>query len=220
MKLPIVELNGTPAQMGEAWGESCRDEIHELYEIRLKWAIHFALENRRRFNEEQILQTCRKSLPLTEECDPDGYEEFCGIGRGAGVSPEQVYVVHGLTDLRDVLAHGDAPDSAGCSSFFIAPDRSADGHLLLGQNWDLQTDNMPYVRLVVRRPNEGPDTCCLTVTGGLSMIGINSEGVAVGNTNIRTTDVRIGVQYLSTIHRAAKSPTLEDAVSAVTETPR
>ncbi|MBI2191348.1 MAG: hypothetical protein HYU36_05135 [Planctomycetes bacterium] len=218
--LPIVELSGTPRCMGEAFGEACRREIRELYEIRLRHALVFAREAGRRFRAEQVIETARLCLRPTEAYHPAGHEESCGIARGAGLAPEQVFVLQGLTDLRDLLAWGKMPETEGCSSFIVGPDRAAGGRLLLGQNWDLYTDNMPFLRLVHRRPVESPETWSLTAVGCLCLIGLNSEGIAAGNTNLKTCDVRIGVQYLSVLHRALASRTLDEAIRAVVEAPR
>lgn len=215
MDLPIVELAGSPRRMGEAFGESCRDQTRELYAIRMKWAIRFAQEQGRAVTEEQVLDLCRQCLPLTEACDPVGFEEFTGIAAAAGLSPAQLYALQGLTDLRDLLAFGPQPASEGCSSFIVAPDRAADGQLLVGQNWDLQTDNMPYVCLVHRRPVGQPETWALTLTGCLTLIGLNAEGIAVGNTNLSTRDVRLGVQYLTVLHRALRARSFSEAVESI-----
>jgi len=220
LSLPVIELEGTPREMGEAYGESCRDAVHELYAIRMKSVMAFAWEARRRFSEEQVLEVCRQCLPPTEAYDPAGYEEFCGIGRGAGLSPEQVFALNGLTDLRDALAYGEGVAPEGCTSFIVAPDRAAAGQLLIGQTWDLYTSNMPYLRLVHRKPADGPETLSTTTVGCLTLIGVNSEGIAVGNTNLRTKDSRIGVQYLSVLHRALQSSSPKEAATAVADAPR
>jgi len=206
--------------MGEAFGEGCREQARELYAIRMKWAVQFASERGRVFSEEQVLNSARACLEPTRTYDPEGYEEFTGIARGVGISPEQCFVLQGLTDLRDLLAFGSLPDGMGCSSFIVAPDRSATGELLIGQNWDLQTDNMPYVRLVHRKPESAPETWSLTLTGCLTLIGINSEGIAVGNTNLVTNDARIGVQYLTVLHRALRATSLSEAVASIKNAPR
>ena len=220
LNLPIIELAGSPKGMGEAFGECCRDEARELYAIRMKSAIQSAGENGRPVTEEQVLGVCRKCLPLTRAFDPVGYEEFAGIAHAAALSPEQCYALQGLTDLCDLLAFGPLPDGVGCSSFIVAADRAANEQLLIGQNWDLQTDNMPYVRLVHRKPENAPETWSLTLTGCLTLIGINSEGIAVGNTNLQTTDARIGVQYLTTLHRALRARSLPEAVESIRRAPR
>lgn len=221
-QLPVIELQGTPQLLGEQLGEATRAETQELYELRLESALLFARENRGRIlSQEQILDTARRCLPITQAYDPDGYEEFCGIARGAQLTPEQLFVAQGLTDLRDVLAFSDAVEGEGCSAFIVEGNRTQNGQLLIGQNWDLQTDNMPYVRLIHRQPTDGaPATWSLTLTGCLTLIGINSEGIAVGNTNLQTSDARLGVQYLSVLHRALRSRTFEEAVQAVENAPR
>lgn len=222
MRLPLVELEGTPRVMGEQFGEAARGETHELFDRRLRAAMEFArVYARRDVVADQVLAVARRSLPIAERYDPTGYQEFMGIARGAAMSPERLYLTQGLTDLRDVLAFGGPADAEGCSSFIATGERTAAGQPLLGQTWDLLTDNMPYVRLVHRTPTDGaPQTWSLTLTGCLSLIGINSEGLAVGTTNLRTTDARPGVQYLSILHRALRSRTFGEAMSAVRDAPR
>ena len=220
MDLPIIELAGSAKSMGEAFGESCGEEVRELYALRMKSAIRFSEENGRTVTEEQILDIARECLKPTKSYDSIVYDEFVGIAHAAGISPEQCYVLQGLTDLRDLLAFGPLPEGVGCSSFILGADYSATGRMLLGQNWDLQTDNMPYVRLVHRKPENDPETWSLTLTGCLTLIGINAEGIAVGNTNLQTTDARVGVQYLTVLHRALRSRSLSEAVESIRQAPR
>ena len=218
--LPIVELAGSPRDMGEAFGEICGEEMRELYALRMRAAIQFAHSKGKTFTERQVLGVCRQCLIATAAYDPIGYEEFLGIARGAALSPEQLYALQGLTDLRDVLGFGTQPEGVGCSSFIIAGDRAAAGQLLLGQNWDLQTDNMPYVRLVHRKPANAPETWSLTLTGCLTLIGVNAAGIAVGNTNLQTNDARVGVQYLTVLHCALRAHTLAEAIESICQAPR
>lgn len=230
-RLPLIELSGTPRRMGELFGEACREQTRELFDCRMQAAISFAIvHGRRRFECQQVLDIAGQCLPITEQYDPAGYEEFVGIARGAGLTPAELFVTNGLTDLRDVLAFSSdvtpspaaikAPGGEGCSSFIVASDRAANGNLLLGQTWDLIADNLPFVMLVRRKPVHGPSTLSLTLTGCLTLIGMNSEGLAVGNTNLRTHDARIGLQYLSILHKAINSRSLDDAAHAVENAPR
>ena len=87
-------------------------------------------------------------------------------------------------------------------------------------SWDLATDNLPFVLGVVRKPEGAPATVTLTTDGCLSLIGLNEHGIAVGTTNVRTTDARPGVNYLSIIHKALAQRSFEDAVAAVADAPR
>lgn len=223
--LELIEVAGTPGEMGESFGEAFRSETHELYERRLSSALEQArLNGGRSFEVEEVLAVAALCLSITDEYDPSGFAEFLGIARGAALTPEQLFITQGLTDFRDILAFADGiydgAGAEGCSSFLVAPDRSQGGAVLAGQTWDLYTDNMPYVRLVHRRPNDAPETISLTLTGCLSLIGLNSEGIAVGNTNLCTRDTRIGVQYLSIVHRALTSRSAEEAAASIAGAPR
>jgi isopenicillin-N N-acyltransferase like protein len=215
----VVHLQGTPSAMGEAMGESLRQEIHELYERRLQNAIEQARTyGNRSATAADVLDLAHACVAPTEAYDPRGFQELVGIARGAGLTLDQVLAMNGLTDLRDVLAFGGgaaAERFGGCTSFVAQRDATRDGRILAGQTWDLATDNMPYVIGVHRRPADGPATFCLTTVGCLSLIGLNDEGIGVGTTNIRTRDSRPGVTYLSLVHRALSCRSFEEAVNAV-----
>jgi len=215
--MKILTLQGSHREIGRAFGEACRDEIQEFYHLRVKNALMQAKQHGDRdVDERHLLEVARRSLGPTEAFDPDGFAELEGIAEGSGLSLEAVLGMNGLTDYRDVLAwHGDLEDFGGCSAFIVGREVTAGGDALCGQTWDLATDNMPYVIGVIRKPDHGPETRCLTTVGCLSLIGMNELGLAVGTTNIRTEDARPGVNYLSLIHRALASATLEEAVSSI-----
>jgi isopenicillin-N N-acyltransferase-like protein len=218
----ILHLEGTPAQLGEAFGESCRAPIAELYALRLENALAQALRyGGRTSSEAELLALSRACLDASARFDPDGTEELRGIARGAGLSPERVLAMNGLTDLRDALAWGGPLEAAGgCTAFVVQRDRSADGRLWVGQSWDLGTDNQPYVVAVHRQPLAGPETWCVTTVGCLSLMGMNAEGVAIGTTNLRTVDAGPGVPYLGVIHRALNESSAVAAAALVARAPR
>jgi isopenicillin-N N-acyltransferase-like protein len=218
----ILHLEGTPARMGEAFGESCREAIGELYALRLENALAQALRyGGRRVGEEDLLALAEACLAASVRFDPDGAEELRGIARGAGLSADRVLAMNGLTDLRDALAWGGPVEAAGgCTAFVVQRDRSADGRLWAGQTWDLGTDNQPYVLAVHRAPARGPETWCVTTAGCLSLMGINAAGVAIGTTNLRTTDAGPGVPYLSVIHRALAESSALAAAGLIAHAPR
>ncbi len=221
MQLEIVELSGSSGAMGQAFGESCRDEVRELCERRLRAAAAFVAERRNgAVTRDDVLAAAARCLAICRAWDPAGYDEFAGIAHGAGVDEATLYAMQGLTDLRDLLGIGGEAEDEGCSAFVVADDRAAGGRLLVGQNWDLASDNMPFVRLVHRRPSEGPRTWSLTLTGCLTLIGVNDAGLAVGNTNLKTTDNRPGVQYLALLHRAIGCTSRDAAAQAIMSAPR
>lgn len=217
-----LSFSGTPAQIGEAFGESCREAIAELYANRLRNAIAQAeVHGGRRVGEAAVLEVAAACIEATRLHHRAGFEELEGIARGADLPLVKVLAMNGLTDIRDVLAWGGELESlGGCTAFVVAGDHTKSGELICGQSWDLATDNMPYVLAVHRQPTQGPQTWCLTTVGCLSLIGCNEHGIAVGTTNIRTVDARPGVTYLSLIHKALAARDLEAATAAIADAPR
>lgn len=218
----ILTLEGSHAAMGEAFGESCREDIHRFYQIRLQNALKQARDwGGREVGEDELLRAAESSVSFTEAYHPEGWAELRGIARGANLSHAHILALNGLTDYRDVLSwHGDFEAFGGCSAFIVQGDASRDGGVLVGQTWDLASDNMPYVLGVHRKPTEGPQTWTLTTVGCLSLIGMNEAGISVGTTNVRTPDARPGVMYLSIIHKALHQADLEGAAQAVTRAHR
>ena len=219
-ELPVIELAGTCREMGRQFGESCKDQCRELYQIRMNDALSHAALRGRQFTEQQALSLAGRSLSLIREFDQDQHDETLGIAEGAALSLEQIYILQGLTDFRDYLSWGKIPDGFGCTSVIVAQKRSQQNQLLLAQNWDLGTSNMPYVCFVKRKPVNAPQTMSLTVTGGLCLVAMNSEGMSVGTTNIKTTDSRPGIHYLNIIHRVMKCHTVAEAQEVITSAVR
>ncbi len=220
MDLPLIELSGTPGEMGEAFGALCRRETRELYAVRLDRVLSYFRNRGQEFSEELALSEARKCLGPTEAYDPVSYSEFTGIARSAELLPEQLFLMQGLSDFLYLVIRKNAPPPNECSSFIAGAARTESGRMLIGQNWDFYTDNIPYVRLVRRKPKDDPATVSLTLTGCLSLTGINSEGISVGTTNLTTSDVRYGVQYMSVLHRALRSVSFEEAVESIISSPR
>jgi len=221
----ILNLAGSPRDIGEAFGEISRPEIHELYRRRVDNAIAQALKyGGQKVDEGMLLAVAAASIDVTRDYHPAGMDELEGIAAGADLSLVKVLAMNGLTDFRDALSWpGNAAadgtvDLGGCTAIVVQKDRAQ--ALIAGQTWDLATDNLPFVIGMVRAPKGGPVTRTLTTDGCLSLIGLNDRGIAIGTTNIRTKDARPGVNYLSIIHRALAAESFEAAVEAVVTAPR
>ncbi|NJK89907.1 MAG: hypothetical protein HC923_11290 [Myxococcales bacterium] len=88
--LPIVqilELAGTPSEMGEAMGEACRAEIRELYRRRISNAVEQAATlGHRTLDEGAILAIAERCLPEVRRFSEDGYAELRGIAKASELS--------------------------------------------------------------------------------------------------------------------------------------
>jgi isopenicillin-N N-acyltransferase-like protein len=212
-----IELSGSPREMGEHFGEAFKNEIAELYELRVANAILDAFRfGGRTVSEEDLLSLAAECYKISEAFDPVGVDEQVGIAQSSNLTIAQITALGGLTDLRDVLSWaGPMERDGGCTGIV-----RAGSEMQLGQTWDLATNNMPYVVYVHRMPDEGPETWSVTTVGCLSLMGMNEHGLALGTTNLRTTDARPGVPYLNVIHRALREKNIAFAVGVVRDAPR
>ena len=219
-EIPIYEVAGSFREMGQQFGEACREKVHELYEIRLENALEHAKDRGRELEEERALVLAEDCLKVCQTYFPEGYDEFLGICEGADISAAELYICQGLTDFRDFLSWGALPDGYGCTSLIIPASKTENKHILLGQTWDLQTNNMPYVCLVKRQPSNAPQTVYMTTTGGLALIGMNEHGLSIGTNNIKCNDSRLGLHYLFIIHKFLQYRNIAKALPSISEAQR
>jgi isopenicillin-N N-acyltransferase-like protein len=218
--LQLIRLTGTPYEMGRQHGERLAGKIRELSDIRLNLATSFAGDHGVKVSREACVKLARLHLPIHEKHCPEVVEEWRGIADGAAMPIEDVFFANALTDFQDVLWQFGGVEVHGCTSFLIGPDASANGHAMIGQTWDMHASAERFISVFHRTPNDGPESLTLTTAGCLTLIGVNSAGIAVGNNNLRPTDARPGVIYLALLHQALRQTDWRDAVGVMTDTPR
>jgi len=226
MPIDLIDLAGTPHEMGRAHGEMFREKIREFAGIRIANAMRSLQKKKLRAAREELLELAAEHLPFHRDYHPAGWEEFCGIAEGSGLSREELLIENGLTDFVDVArerfssGRPPAPEAEGCTAFIARGGATPDGESWLGQTWDMHPEAEGFVVAFRRRPEGAPATLTVTTTGCLSLAGISESGLGCGNNNLSPTDARPGVHYLAMIHKALSSPGYEAAVEAVTGAPR
>jgi isopenicillin-N N-acyltransferase-like protein len=219
LSLPIVECAGEPRELGQEQGEQLRERIAAFIEQRLTAFADYSRE-RGGPSVEQFLAAGSACLNAFEKWDPEGAAEHRGIAEAASVSAEALYGATNMTDVRDVLLLPSPPTDEGCTSLLVPPSLSRSSQVIVGQTWDLNPTDLDFVVAVHRRPARGPETWSVTCAGALSLTGMSAAGVAVGTTNIKTRRSRVGVGYLSLLHRAIRARSAEEARSLVRSAPR
>lgn len=224
--ISCITLLGTPAAMGQAFGESYRQQIHEFAASRLARLQAFCFEYANVvLGKEELLCFIRPVLSWHSSYYKEVWDEFCGIAAGAAISHEMLLIAMGFTDLQDYIARQVpyntpvANEAGGCSAFLV-PDRHSTAGTLCGQTWDMSPEAINYLVLVRKKPSRGPESLYLTTMGCLALIGLNSHGIAVGNTNLMTADHAPGVNYLFTITAALQAASLDTATGIIINTPR
>ncbi len=228
-ELKTVTVRGSAHQMGLEHGEQLRALIGGFVEQRKHAAAEYLAE-RGTHTLDELLATGKACAAVARGWDPEGYAEHEGIARAAGVDPDELYTTSNMTDIRDALllaspGPGGAPaetraDAEGCSSLVLPPRLTRDGEILAGQTWDLNPTDLDFVVALHRLPEHGPETWSVTCAGCLTLMGMNQHGLAVGTTNLKIFGSRVGVGYLSVLHRAIRETTVAAAAQAVAQAPR
>ena len=220
-----IELFGTHQSMGEAFGEQFRSEIKQFTEIRIERLCQFVqiFQPNRSVTRQEILDVAKEMLPAHRVYQSSIWDEFAGIAESSGLSAEELLITNGLTDIRDFVLLQGMPDSdthLGECTAFVVPAQCTTGQTIVGQTWDMHADAIDFTVIVHRKPVGAPQTLCLTTVGCLCLVGVNSDGVAVGNSNLTPMDSQVGVNYLFTITHALQQSTASAAADAIVRTPR
>lgn len=220
LELPQIHVTGSPTELGRGQGEQLKPMIQAFVDQRLRAARVYLRE--RGIRDEQTFRALGAScLAALEAWDHDGWVEHCALATAAGVDAVDLYTTGNMTDVRDILAlPATKTEAEGCSLALVPASHSASGEVIGAQTWDLNPSDLDFVVAVHRRPNHGPETWSVTCAGCPSLVGINSHGVAVGTTNIKTRGSRVGIPYLSLLHRALRSTSRTEAGQVFESAPR
>lgn len=182
MGLPVVELDGDAFEQGRQHGLALRDEIaHNL-------SVYYD-----RFEREALLQPgevrerAEHFVPILQAY-PEYWEAMRGLAEASGQQLIDIVMLNARYELLyyqySIIPVG-GPD--GCTSFAVLPDASANGHLLIGENWDW----IPEVAgaLLHTRYDDGFSTLAFTEAGIIGgKIGLNSAGLGLAINGLLSTD--------------------------------
>lgn len=188
-----IRVEGAPAERGRQYGRAAAHLIrHGIASYR------GVFEQRAGLAWDAAVAHALTFVPAIERFAPDSLQEIRGIAEGAGVPFEAILVLNCRSELMFAAARrrGETPPGE-CTSFAATPEATADGHMLLGQNWDW----VPFAREVcvlldVRR-DDPPSFATIVEAGMLAKVGMNDAGFGLcTNTLVSAHDAnRPGVPY-------------------------
>jgi isopenicillin-N N-acyltransferase-like protein len=130
MSLPLLRLEGTPFEQGVQHGEALREQIaHNMAVYFERFAREVKLER------PEVLARAKRYGDAIAAQSPDYAEGMRGIAAGSGFSLPEVIALNVRYELfYDGYIEKSMAD--GCTAFALLPERTANGHLLIGENWD------------------------------------------------------------------------------------
>jgi isopenicillin-N N-acyltransferase-like protein len=212
-----IELTGEAHERGRQHGARVSLAIRRNVETYLRLlAFHASLER------EAALQAAAALGPILKTHTPDLLAEMQGIADGAGCTLEEVLLLNARSELMGVMGECDARGSTedGCTALAAAPEVTAQGQVLLGQNWDWYTaiEEEP-VLLRIRQPGK-PEILTLAEAGQVAKIGLNSAGLGVCLNFLSHADHGQGVPAHVLLRQVLGCAHLGEAIHSVYSVPR
>ncbi|HEY8597535.1 MAG TPA: C45 family peptidase [Thermomicrobiales bacterium] len=220
MTLPLLRLTGSPYEQGLAHGRALWSAIAQNLDI------YFArFEREAKLAPDVVLARARRYAEAIAATDPDYHAGMRGIAAGAGCDFDRIAALNVRYELLYYQFGQNAttvrnPD--GCTAFAIGPAVSANGHLLIGENWDW----IPEVRgaLIHTGEPDGFATLAFTEAGIFgAKIGLNSAGLGLVINGMTTTDddwSRLSLPFHARCRAILHARDLDTATAIVTAAPR
>lgn len=157
---------------------------------------------------------------LTAGLMPEALAEVAGIAAGFGVAEDDLFSYLHLGTLAD-LAHGRAPHEDGCTAWAVRA--GPDGPLAV-KNRDFRGEHLGLqaVMLHVDPAWNGRRTICVGSLGspGAYSSGMNSDGLALVDTQVATTDHAPGIlRYFLMTRLLTQCRSVSEALHLIAELP-
>jgi isopenicillin-N N-acyltransferase-like protein len=203
----LIEIEGQAYERGRAYGARAAVAIQRNIEAYLR-----LIEFRTGMDREAILEVAGRFGPVLEEHASDLLSEMHGIAEGAARDLVEILLVNARSEL---LRHMDE-----CTALAAAPEVTAQGDTLMGQNWDWNTSvEAEPVLLRIRQPGK-PEILTLAEAGQVAKIGINSAGLGVGLNFLSHTDQGHGLPIHVILRLMLGCASLGEAVREAYHVPR
>ncbi len=163
---------------------------------------------------DEVTDYALRYADLIGDYDYSLIEEMQGIADGAGVEFRDILAINVRTEVMYGLGELHA---AECSAFAALPEAVANGHTLLGQNWDWHPAALDCCVVLSIEQQDRPNILTVVEAGLLAKMGMNSAGVGVA-TNALVSDIdrgEPGIPYHVLLRSILNSGTFDEAVDKV-----
>ena len=206
--LPLLNLQGTPQQVGYVHGLRAGKLIARNLEVYFHRFQHEA-----GLPPEEVLRRAAWWWQKLQRIDPEYAAIVAGIAEGSGLPLLQIVALNVRYELFYSEFSRQGRGTAACTTFAVLPDRTASGHLLMGENWDW----FPGVEgLWLRLQTPGQTILAFTEAGIAGpKIGINSHNLGLCLAGLLSQWDRWdgeGTPVHVICFRVLNCPTLEEAV--------
>ncbi len=183
----VLDLGSDPRERGKVHGREMRTEI------RANYATYIERFETGGAKESEVLKQSEAWAAFIVRDNPEYAEEMEGIAAGAHLSLTEIALLNARYELAYCVFGSEAQslnnaatvEQEGCTSFGLMPEMTANGHTLIGQNWDwlAKLQGRVFVMRVQRSSESGkgkPDFVGFTEAGIAGCkIGVNPAGIGL-----------------------------------------
>ena len=214
-QIPVLELSGSPSELGEGHGEQQRAQIREYSERFLEWLLRHSVFAQ---CEQDVWEKWLPQVAANERVAPHLVEEMRGIARGAGVSFERIFLLNSILDLVS-FCYLEMGVNFGCTSFAVAREAET-ARTLVGQTYDMPELHQDYLVLLRLTPQLGPRQLVFSFAGVVGAGGLNEAGIGLSINFLSCRDVGMGRLHSCVVREVLASASLGEALTAPVVPPR
>lgn len=206
---PAEVFAGTSHERGHAYGRAYKDAIHKFLDQEIYEALGSAA------TKEEMLNYANACGKVTRELCPMVAEEIEGIADGAGMTYDEIILIHAHEELYH---RGKLPSAPGhCTAVAVSPADSGDGHTYVGQTWDWMTRLAGVSSVVEWQRKDAPSVLAYGYPGMPMGAGMNSSGIALcwtsgGTAHMGKGSPRIGIPSYALIEHLLAQPDIESVI--------
>lgn len=204
---PFHRFSGAHREIGEQFGEACRDLIHRHLDTVLS-----RLGERNGASLDEGLAKAMGYRPFVQQDAPFFDDEIQGMAHAAGLTLPEAY----LLQLRAEAATPILDDETNeCTTFAVQPEATANGIGLVGQNADLPAFYGEIAITAEIRADDQPSVLMVLPAGQVSYIGINDRGLGVFANFVTCDGWRKGFPRYLLARLALTEDTVDGAIERV-----
>lgn len=214
----VVRATGSRFETGLEHGSKAK----ELVKGTLDWSLQQLVTGG--VDRAEANQRAHTLLPHVQRYAPELLEEASGIAEGAGLTLIDIVVINARYELL-FLNGSEAPRpgvaGAECTLFGFSGSQTESGAPIIGQNVDLGADARPLWILLDVQPPDAPRVLTVTMAGMLAQEGINSAGLALCGSMVRSSGWGEGLPTRKFLRRRVlEQRSLEGAVQTIRSAPK
>ena len=205
--MKLIELEGTPYEVGFQFGNKCRAEIQRVLDKQYK-----VLGVPDIISKKDTLEVANKFWPYVKEYSPEIVDEITGMAEGADVLKDEIFLLNAWTEMMWDLKPKDYSGS-GCTSYAVTGTATSTGETVGGQSDDTVVEFKEDYFVVKVKPEKGPKFIGPTRAGSIpcAYYGMNSDGLCVLANLLESPTMQLGVPSNFMKRKALMQSNLDDA---------